>query len=72
MKPPPGTHITVVTSLVAEFLKELPGSVLHSAEVDSFLAAGRDISKLHDAIGLMAATRRSLMSDYYHIWTYVL
>lgn len=68
IEPPPETHITVVTSLVAEFLKELPGSVLHSVEIDSFIEAGSDILLLRKAVDSMAPTRKAILGVLVRHW----
>ena len=71
VEPPAGTHLTVVTSLVAEFLKELPGAVLHSAEIDAMIEAGTDIGKLSGAIDEMSTTRRALLGILVRHWHWI-
>jgi len=68
VEPPPGTHITVVTSLVAEFLKELPGAVLHSEEVDAFIEAGVDTAKLKDVLRIMKPARCAILGTLVKHW----
>ena len=68
VEPPPGTQIAVVTSLVAEFLKQLPGAVLHSQEVDALIEAGQDITALKAVLETMAPSRCAILGVLVQHW----
>jgi hypothetical protein len=66
--PANGTHVTVVTSMVAEYLKELPGAIFNNNQVDQCLAAGGDMAALKQMIQGMSPARSCILGCLLQHW----